>query len=130
MLRKVLVVVGVVCLVTGMAELAVAGCGACGAKKAATCGKKAACKQACKQMLAKLGLSKEQEAKIEAARAACKKAGCSAEAKAKCRTTIRSILTADQLKKLEAECKKAGAKCPLAGKSCGGKKKPCCGAKK
>jgi hypothetical protein len=57
-------------------------------------------------VIGKLNLAEDQKAKVDAAQAECKKAGCTKEAMDKCMKDIEAVLTPEQLKTFKAESSK------------------------
>ena len=77
-----------------------------GTKQVANEGKK----MACEASLADLNLTAEQKTKMDAAMTEHHKAGCNEASEAKYMKEAKGVLTADQYKKFEAECKGEKAK--------------------
>ena len=88
-----------------------ANCGNCPGDKAAKKG--AGC-----PALKGIELSADQQAKVDALKAECKKTGCSVTATANMDKGMKDILTADQYKQWKEAC----AKCADKGGCCGAKK--------
>src|SRR6059058_3863190 len=63
-------------------------------------------KMACTVSLASLSLTPDQKTKMDAAMAEHQKAGCSQASEAKYMESAKSVLTAEQFAKFEAQCKK------------------------
>jgi outer membrane PBP1 activator LpoA protein len=93
-----------------------ANCGKCPGDKA-----KSEAKGYCSSM-DKLNLSAEQKAKVDALVAECQKGKCDKASKEKMQAGMKEILTADQYKQWDAQCKAA---CEKPAKAAG-----CCPAKK
>lgn len=98
-----------VVLLGGVAAFAGDGCCAAGsATKATDC-------------FAKLNLTAQQKAKVEALQAECKTNGCTATAYSKLAAGLKAILTPDQYTQWTAACEQAkgataGGKCPFSSK--------------
>ena len=76
-----------------------------------THGAKAEGKASCSDMFSKLNLTAEQKTKLTALRAECDATKCTEASKAKFMSGVKEILTADQYKQFEAQCKAScGAK--------------------
>lgn len=76
-----------------------------------TQGAKAEGKASCGDMFSKLNLTAEQKTKLAALKAECDATKCTEASKTKFMTGVKGILTADQYKDFEAQCKAScGAK--------------------
>ena len=60
----------------------------------------------CSKFYANLNLTPEQKSKMDSAREECEKNGCSKESMDKFMQTAKSVLSAEQYAKVEAECAK------------------------
>jgi len=104
---KVLVAV---CAVAAVSLSAYAGEGCCASKA------KAAAKASggCGDMLSKLNLTADQQAKIASLKADCDKEKCSDSARAKYMKGLEGILTAEQVAQCKELCAKEGKNaCPM-----------------
>lgn len=74
-------------------------------------GAKAEGKGSCTDMFSKLNLTPDQKTKVDALKADCAGTKCTEAAHTKFMTGVKGILTADQYKQFEAQCKaNCGAK--------------------
>lgn len=104
MKRLVALMVAVAVVIGVQSAFAGAGCGKCPASKA-----KADKSSAC-VATEKLNLTAEQKTKVEALVAECQKGKCDKAAKEKIQAGMKEILTAEQYKQWEEQCKTACAK--------------------
>lgn len=63
-------------------------------------------KMDCSKVYADLNLTPEQKTKMDVARTACEKEGCTKESMDKFLTTAKGVLSPEQYAKVEAECAK------------------------
>jgi Spy/CpxP family protein refolding chaperone len=89
-----------------------AGAACCAAGKAKSEAKVS--KAGCGDIFAKLDLTEEQRAELEALKAECDEAGCTIESREKFMSGLKEILTPEQLEQCKALCEKAkGSACPF-----------------
>jgi hypothetical protein len=116
-MKRLVVLMAVAVLAMGV-QTSFANCGNCPgdkpkADKAGTCAS-----------MEKLNLTADQKAKVQALCDECTKGKCDKTAKAKMQKGMKEILTEEQYKQWDAQCKTACGKAEKSGKGC------CPGAKK
>ena len=98
MSRKISVVLVAVALVSFVGMTAYAGCGSCGADKAADKGK---CSKACMEGL---DLTADQKAQVEKLVDECSKVGCDKTSAKKMMEGLKGILSDEQIAKMKENC--------------------------